>query len=405
MALRRDPVALLIALVLLGASTFVVWRLERERRARPPGPTTSATWEWARRPPARAPWLGTTGAPGTAAGRTGPPPRVVEVDGNVVAVTPRPVERPAPLGDAPLPVRPLPGQAPDPERLGRALALLGSERRAAKVGDYTLHTDVEDPELVAALDRFAAGLEEIYRDRYGLELVGRAAEAIVLYRREEDYRRFEQSEAQLTGIGAVGHTRRGVVAFYRGDRPAAELAGTLVHELAHVLNRRGLGPALPPWLDEGIADDLAQSRISLEDGLLPGTLGGAVVRDGRRIDLRGARASLLLLQRAAEQGAAPRVPLFLEESWEDFVGAEREQLYAGSLFWVRYLLAGEGGALAPGFRAFLRGVAEGRPASPEELGRQLGRPWPHLELGYRAWLGSLDPLADAEPEVSLRSGA
>jgi hypothetical protein len=188
-----------------------------------------------------------------------------------------------------------------------------------------------------------------------------------------------------------------VVAFYRGDRPAAEVAGTLVHELAHLLNRRGLGPALPPWLDEGIADDLAQSDFSATDALLPGTLGGTVSRQGGQIDLRGARASLLLVQRAAENASAPQLPRLLERDWDDFVGAESEQLYAGSLFWVRYLLAGEGGALASSFRTFLRGVAEGRPATPEELSLRLGRPWPHLELGYRAWLRSLDPLASDQP--------
>jgi len=398
MATRRDPLALGIALaVALGLSATAalwVWRQEG-RPARPAGGATTATWEWVRRPPAATPWLGASGAAGSRPSL--PPPRIIQVDGQLIGLASRPPEGPPPLGSAPAPPRPLPGQSPDPERLERAVGMLGPGRRAGQVGGYTLHTDVDDPALLERLDRFAGDLEGIYRLRYGLALVGQPAEAVVLYRREEDYRRFERTEERLAGVGSMGHTRRGVVAFYRGDRPAAEVAGTLVHELAHLLNRRGLGPALPPWLDEGIADDLAQSEFSATDALLPGTLGGTVSRQGGQIDLRGARASLLLVQRAAENATAPQLPRLLERDWDDFVGAESEQLYAGSLFLVRYLLAGEGGALAPSFRVFLRGVAEGRPATPEELSLRLGRPWPHLELGYRVWLRSLDPLAIDQP--------
>ncbi len=397
--MRRDPVALVIALVValgLGAAAALwIWRQELERPALPPGGATTATWEWGRMPRATAPWLE---EPGSGAKTPGAPaPRIVEVDGQLVGLMPRPAESAPPLGDLPIPPRPLPGQAPDAERLERAVGMLRPERRAGRVGGYALHTDVADAALLDRLDRFAGALEDLYSDRYGLALVGHAAEAVVLYRREEDYRRFEQTEERLAGVGSTGHTRRGVVAFYQGDRPSEEVTGTLVHELAHLLNRRGLGPALPPWLDEGIADDLAQSEISASDALMPGTLGGTVLRSGRRIDLRGARASLLLLQRAAEENTGQPLRALLEQGWDDFVGVEREALYAGSLFWVRYLLAGEGGGLAPSFRAYLRGIAEGGPATPEELSLRLGRSWPHLELGYRAWLRSLDPLAGDAP--------
>jgi hypothetical protein len=399
MATRRDPLALGIALALaLGLSAVAarwVWRQESSLAARPPGGATTATWEWARLPRATTPWLEETGSAARVSGARAP--RIVEVEGRLVSLASRPAESAPPLGDVPIPPRPLPGQAPDPERLERAVRILGPARRFDRVGEYALHTDVENAALIYRLSRFAGSLEAIYSDRYGLELVGRPAEAVVLYRREEDYRRLEQSEERIAGIGSTGYTRRGIVALYQGDRPLEEIAGTLVHELAHLLNRRGLGPALPPWLDEGIADDLAQSEISETNALLPGTLGGTVSRSGGRIDLRGARASLLLLQRAAETDTALPLSLLLQQGWDDFVGAERETLYAGSLFWVRYLLAGEGGALAPGFRAFLRGIAEGRPATPEELSLRLGRSWPHLELGYRVWLRSLDPLESDQP--------
>ena len=72
--------------------------------------------------------------------------------------------------------------------------------------------------------------------------------------------------------------------------------------------------------------------------------------------------------------------------WGEFVRRNAELNYAQSSFFIRYLLQGEQGSLAPAFRSFLAEVAEGLPPDPERLREKLGRPWPALEAGFRLWL-------------------
>jgi hypothetical protein len=291
-----------------------------------------------------------------------------------------------PLGSDPDPVRPVGGRAPDEERLARARARLAPPETAGRLGSYLLYTDLRDPDRLAFFDRVAAGLEETYRARYGVSPTGEPAEVVVLFNREEDFRAYLDQETSVAGLPASGHTGSGIVSLYDGRRPAGEVGSTLVHELAHLLNRRSIGPALPSWLDEGIADDLSQSRIDPSGHLLPGTLGGVTVRAGRRIDMHGARAALQGLIQAAGSGDLRPLSELLALEWGDFVRQRGEQNYAQASFFIRYLLQGEQGTLAPGFRSFLAEVAGGVPPDPERLREKLGRPWPVLDAGFRLWL-------------------
>src|SRR6185436_7649016 len=100
----------------------------------------------------------------------------------------------------------------------------------------------------------AGAVDAAYRARYGLDLAGAPAETVVLFRRRRSYDEY----LQRTGgplAAETGHFAGGVVALYREGRLLEDVRATLVHELVHALGRRGLGPALPPWLDEGMADD------------------------------------------------------------------------------------------------------------------------------------------------------
>jgi hypothetical protein len=102
--------------------------------------------------------------------------------------------------------------------------------------------------------------------------------------------------------------------------------------------------------------------------------------------MHGARAALQDLLDAAAAGKLRPLPQLLSLDWSDFVRQNGELNYAQSSFFIRYLLQGEQGTLAPGFRAFLREVSEGRPPEPEALREKLGRPWPMLEAGFRLWV-------------------
>jgi hypothetical protein len=232
----------------------------------------------------------------------------------------------------------------------------------------------------------AGQVEGLYRSRYGREPLGQPAEVALLYAGEETFRAFLAEDAGLGGLTATGHVGYGIVALYDGGRPAGEVGATLVHELAHLLNRRALGPMLPSWLDEGIASDLAGSRIGLDGTLDPARLGGTTMRHERLVRITGAKAGLQLLVEAAGQNTLRPLPELLALDWDDFVRRDGERNYAHAAFWIRYLLEGEGGALAPGFRAFLDSVAAGGPPSPEALRERLGRSWDELEAGFRAWL-------------------
>lgn len=290
-----------------------------------------------------------------------------------------------PLGRDPLPPRPLPGREADPRLLALAVAQLGVDGPAGRLGPYPLYTDAPRSRLLV-LDRLAAAVEPAYRARYGRRPVGAPRESVVLFAREPDYRRFQEADGHLAGLAAAGHTGGGVVALYLGDA-TGEAAATLVHELAHLLNRRALGPALPPWLDEGIADDLAGSAIAADGGLDTGRIGGSVRVSPGRLEMRGAVAALRHLDEALATGRAVPLARLTAMDWEELVRSEASQLhYAEASFLVRYLLDGGDPALAAGFRRFLERVAAGRPASGEALRAELGRPWEEIESGMAAWV-------------------
>lgn len=291
-----------------------------------------------------------------------------------------------PLGSAPEPPRPLAARTPEEAHLQRARGLLAPPETLGSLGPYVLYTDLQDADRLRFLDRIAGGVEAVYRARYGRDPVGRPAEAVVLYSQEEAFQELLRQDARLAELPASGHSGQGVVALYDGGRPRAEVGATLVHELVHLLNRRALGPVLPSWLDEGLANDLAQSRLDGDGNLDPGTLGGVTVRADRQIRMYGARASLHQLVQAIEEERLRPLPELLGLDWDEFVRRDGSLHYAHSAFWIRYLVDGEAGALAPGFRTFLGRVAGGGTPGGEALRESLGRSWEELERGFRAWV-------------------
>jgi hypothetical protein len=160
----------------------------------------------------------------------------------------------------------------------------------------------------------------------------------------------------------------------------------LRHELGHLLNRRALGPALPPWLDEGIADDLA--AFELDDRLAPRESPLAAMRriNGDTVEIWGALAGLDDLARSFVTAGAPKLSTLLGLDWDAFVeepAAGRN--YAASAWLVRYLLDEETG-LKPAFRGFLRQVARGGGGGADGLEQELGRSLAQIEAGWRAYV-------------------
>lgn len=297
----------------------------------------------------------------------------------------RPEDEP-PLGREPDPVLPLPGRPPDPAVLATARRLLDDGAREGFLGPYRLYTDVADPALFTLLEPVAASVEASYRERYGVTPVGRPAEAVVVFRGCDAYRAFLREER--LPAHAAGNVSRGVVALCRQGRLYEEVRATLVHELVHVLNRRAIGPALPPWLDEGIAADLAQSRV--EGGrLLPGTLAEVVVRSGPAWETHGALAAAEVLRSSLAGGQLVPLADLVELDAAGFRAVQPPVLaYAEAGFLVRFLLAGEH---AQRFRAFLAAVAAGASPNAATFEAILGVGLAELDAGYRRWLATSLP--------------
>jgi hypothetical protein len=296
-----------------------------------------------------------------------------------------------PLGSGLVAPKPLPSLQPDDEALAAARDLLGVSQPVGRLGPYDFYTDVADPGRLFWLDRLAAQVEPAYRQRYGLRPVGEAREAVLAFADEQRYRLFQGRERRLQGLPASGHAGSGLVAFFVGDRRPSEVAATLVHELVHMLNRRALGPALPPWLDEGLADDLGGSYVGPAGNLEPERLGGEAVRKPGSVDFFGAMAAVRNLNAANARGEnRPRLAELVERDWTEFVrGEDRALNYAQAGLFVRYLQDGEEKTLAPGFHRFLQGVSDGGPAVGEALRRELDRSWEELDEGLAAYVREL----------------
>ena len=308
-----------------------------------------------------------------------------------------------PYGEEPEPPGPLPGQEPKAQELNAARQLLGAGAQERTFGEYTVYTDFQKTAFLDYLDRLAQRLEAVYVERYDRPLLGEAKTVIVLYRREEDYRSLRDQLRELAGLPASGHHSSGLIALYVGRRDREGVGATLVHELVHSLNRRALGPALPPWLDEGMADDLATARVTAEGDFIVQELSGAVAPVDGQVVISGALGALLDLRRAQVSGRLPKIRHIMDLDWHGFVRSDDITLhYDISAFWVRYLMQGQSGRHREGFRSFLDAVAAGEPVTPDALLRHLETDMSLLEAGFRGWLEYLAQeayLPPVEPSV------
>lgn len=309
-----------------------------------------------------------------------------------------------PLGSGLIPAGPLPGRPADPELLASARALLADGGRELQIGPYVAFSDIDDRDLLAELAAVAAPLEDLYRARYRRRPIGNAAETLVLFANHANYVHFKSADPDLVELPAHGHVGGGLVAMAAGDRPGTEVRATLVHEIVHLLNRRALGPALPPWLDEGMADDFGQAQIGADGRLRPGSLASTVIRRGDQLEISGAWASLTVL-RATQQGApVVALPPLLDLDWRSFVAAERrESAYAEAAFFVRFLLDSGDPTLAAGFHQFLDAVAAGARGGADDLGRFLPAAGTPIGLRFRVWSASLEQRVANEAKLVAAS--
>lgn len=312
---------------------------------------------------------------------------VERADGSTVWYDPdAPRDRTPPLGMAPSPVLPVPARPADPVRLAMARATLGGALRALEMHGYRLLTDVRSESLLRELGSRLATVEASYRRRYGVEPIGEPAETVVLFEREDSYRRFESQVLGADDQATVGHASRGVVALFVGGRRAEETAATLVHEVGHLLNRRALGPALPKWLDEGLAEDLAHfAELEPTDSGRDAYRGQRIEQGEGRSLLLGNLGALAQLRAAHAAGDLPSLEQLAGGGPDPFSGSISESLlYSQAGFWLRSLVARRNAAL----QALLRSIAAGGPATGERLLHHLEADWAELDRELERYLES-----------------
>lgn len=289
-----------------------------------------------------------------------------------------------PLGNDPLPPGPVASRRADQRVSAAARREMGSDARSLQRWGYTVVTDVDSGRLQEWLG-LLKGIEVAYASRYGVEPIGTPRETLAIFSREADYRRFQDQVEGLEGLGSgisTGHASGGLAALFVAERSDAEVAATLVHEVTHLLTRRAIGPALPLWLDEGIAEDFAYFA-----GPSARPLADYRSRSGNQIRIWGPLAGLQLLVGTGEP--PPRLSRLFDFDLDLFVRAEDgAALYTQSAFFVAFLLgedfgvvdwngssapdaesSGEVAELPPagGFRRFLRSLAEGERPTLEQL--------------------------------------
>ncbi len=286
-----------------------------------------------------------------------------------------------PLGNEPLPPGPLHPRQADPELLAVALELMGEDEvRREAFEPYELLTDVIRPRLIERLRELSQQVESAYFERYGVEPIGVPRESVVLFRSQKDYEQFRDAIAALVGIKSHGFQSRGLVAFFVEGRSDAEVEGTFVHELVHLLNRRAIGPALPAWLAEGLADELAlfsgpaaRERSELIDVV------------GPEIRYRGWLAGLKVLRDEARGSESLGLAALISSEPEAFLSAPNAAaLYLRSAFFVHFLLEDE--SLRPGFHTFLDQVRSGRQPTADHLLESLGVQLQELEQRFGLFL-------------------
>ena len=273
-----------------------------------------------------------------------------------------------------------PVRGSDAANLRKARKMLGVRRSDVKVGAYTLVTDVDDADLLAFLDGAAVAAEEAYFARYGRLPSGDPLRSAVLFATEADYRRFSGETTSLAAEGFVGHAGGGILAFYAEGRPRVDLARTLIHEITHLLNDRSIAWNLPTWLEEGMATDLGSvwvegSREVARD---------LELGEDQELVIQGLEGRLFLLEELLNSGRLPPLTTLAGLDRDKFHEPDvKTYAYAHSAAFVRYLLDGEDGALADGFRTFLKRIADGMHA---DLLKLVGRDFAQLDEGFRSWL-------------------
>ena len=272
----------------------------------------------------------------------------------------------------------------DSDRLERARRLLSPEQTEIPLGPGLLVTDTATPALWSELERISLQVPELYAMHYQLSLDLESGAATVLFANEATYRAYE-AEVGISSGELAGHASPGLVTLFSGDRSRQEIADTFTHELVHLLTLRSLGSAVPPWLDEGLAESMTFASRTRRGSLALGPLDPRRLRAASPAALRGPLALIGRLAGEASGDDLPTLEELTELQRQAFMGGDgSDVLYALSALWVHYLGTVDP-KTGPGFRSYLQ-ILTDPTSQPAGLFEVVSANPADLERDFRGWL-------------------
>jgi TonB family protein len=287
------------------------------------------------------------------------------------------------------------------EQVRLGLEMLDGSKLTRAVGEsFVVHTDAgkeTDRVVLQNLEAAYSLLWSLIGEGIALEPEELKLQVLVFFD-EAAFHRFRARSFPSETLFSGFYSSLGLVAFHLYQPSPDDVLALLLHETTHAFVDRHLvraGVRLPVWLQEGLAEYIANSKIE-KGRLLPGEIrrapirryameqGAVVVRDGRV----SAAATVADIRRAARQGRALTLAQMLDADRETFYGEDLSLYYGAAGLLVHFLRHGRPGWADEAFPRFLLYVAEGFPPSAA-LEAAYGTTAVELEEPYRLHLAAI----------------
>ena len=209
---------------------------------------------------------------------------------------------------------------------------------------------ISDATEEATIDVVARNMESIYDIFHSLfdphiePLPEHFRTVVYLFRRQSSVVSL-QRELGSTGFGAGFYRSPGLMAFHQQVQTSEQLLHSMFHEAFHAFADSHLTPPgkkLPLWVEEGLAEYFANSRIE-RGHLIPGKISGSkyILFHRRSREFRGtARWSLKEARTALRSGDAPTVAELWEAGPDSFYGVRYQSYYGFSWLLTHFLRHG-----------------------------------------------------------------
>ncbi|MCY3969207.1 MAG: hypothetical protein OXG74_04710 [Acidobacteria bacterium] len=220
-------------------------------------------------------------------------------------------------------------------------------RRRRETQRFILITDAAEE---STIDVLAGNMESIYEIFHSLfdphiePLPENFKTVVYLFRRQASLLSL-QTELGSTGFGAGFYRSPGLMAFHQQVQTSEQLLHSMFHEAFHAFSDSHLTPPgkqLPQWVEEGLAEYFANSKIE-RGHLIPGKISGSkyILFHRRSRQLRGTASwSLKEARTALRNGEAPSVAELLEASRDTFYGLRYQSYYGFSWLLTHFLRHG-----------------------------------------------------------------